>query len=63
MKGLESGVPGASAITPRPVYEARRRLLLAGAAGGLALVWPGFAKAAPAGGPLSAVPRGPFGTD
>ena len=63
MKRFKSAVPGASAITPRPVYEARRQLLLAGAGAGLALAWPGFARAASAGGPLSAVQRGPFATD
>ncbi len=63
MKRFKSVVPDTSAITPRPVYEARRQLLLAGAGTGLALAWPRFARAVPAAGPLSAVQRGPFGTD
>jgi sulfoxide reductase catalytic subunit YedY len=55
-----------SAVTPRPVYEARRKLLLAGVGAGLAAaVWPGLGKAAPepAAGPWARVRRGPFGTD
>lgn len=63
MKWVTFRGPGMSAVTPRPVYEARRQLLLAGAGAGLAAVWPGRVKAAPAAGPWSTVKRGAFGTD
>ncbi len=52
-----------SAVTARPVYEARRQLLLAGAGAGLAALWPDRGQAATPTGPLAGVERGPFGTD
>ncbi len=52
-----------SAVTPRPVYEGRRRLLQAGLGAGLAALLPGAGKAAAPPGPLAGAERGPFGTD
>lgn len=63
MKWVTFRGEGMSAVTPRPVYEARRQLLLAGAGAGLAAVWPGLATAAPAARPWATVKRGAFGTD
>jgi sulfoxide reductase catalytic subunit YedY len=53
----------ASAITPQPVYKARRQLLLAGVGAGLAALLPRPGLATPPPGPLAGVARGPFGTD
>ncbi len=65
MKRVKFWVPGAAAVTSKPVYEARRQLLLAGAGAGLAAAWPRLTRAATAAavGPLAAVKRGPFGAD
>ncbi len=52
-----------SAVTARPVYEARRRVLLASVGAGLGALLPGTGAAATTAGPLSGVERGPFGTD
>ena len=52
-----------SAVTARPVYEARRRVLLASVGAGLGALFPGTGEAATTAGPLSGVERGPFGTD
>ncbi|MFZ5492367.1 MAG: protein-methionine-sulfoxide reductase catalytic subunit MsrP [Pseudomonadota bacterium] len=63
MERFTWGDEQASAITPQPVYRARRQLLLAGIGAGLAalLPRPGLATTPP--GPLAGVARGPFGTD
>ena len=52
-----------SAVTSRPIYEARRRVLLAGVGAGLAALLPRGGDAATAAGPLTGLKRGPFGTD
>lgn len=52
-----------SAVTARPVYEARRRVLLAGVGAGFSALMPRAGIAATSTGPLAGVERGPFGTD
>lgn len=55
--------PPAWEITPRPVFEGRRRLLQVAAALGVTLALPRRAPAAVGEGPLAGVPRGPYATD
>ncbi len=64
MRRVKSWILAGSAVTPRPVYEARRRLLHAGAGLVVGSLLPVRSRAvAPAGGVFANAPRGGFGTD
>ena len=62
MTRIRIGAPTASQVTPRAVYESRRRFLGAGIAAAVALTAPGSTRAASAS-RLAAARPGPFGTD
>ncbi|GAB4359464.1 MAG: protein-methionine-sulfoxide reductase catalytic subunit MsrP [Immundisolibacter sp.] len=63
MKRFRYPQPAASQITPRPVFEARRRLLQAAAALGVTAAVPHRSAAATGSGRFADAPRGPYATD
>jgi sulfoxide reductase catalytic subunit YedY len=63
MKRFRYPRPPASQITPRPVFEARRRLLQAAAALGVTAAMPRRSAAATGDGRFVDVPRGPYATE